>query len=386
MVTTNILLVSYFAPSRGHAGGLRLLDLYRQIKRLQPQIHLELVTCHQPEVDWGCESLGEIFNNVHWLSPKDYCVSSIEKLGVLSQCFDVIDLQYHQSGALIGELRNKCPRSVIMFSPMESMIRAAQLYLHIGFRSLSVKRGCMHIWLALQEAYYVMRAEKVVCVSEPDRHALLLLKSREKIHCLLTGLSTFEFAISNKESSADEHQPASSKCRTLILVAYFGSRTNIDALTWFVKFVHPLIRARVPDYVLNVVGRGADADLVSLCRANEINFIGEVESIERELAAACVAIAPALTGAGLRGKINQYASAGLPSVASSVAAAGLKYESGKSILIADTPIDFAHQCVALILDENFRARIGQEAKRVCLENYTWQSMSDGISNIYNLGC
>jgi len=86
----------------------------------------------------------------------------------------------------------------------------------------------------------------------------------------------------------------------------------------------------------------------------------------------------------VRGKIHQYAAVGLPCVASSLAAVGLKYKSGDSILIADNPHDFAKYCISLLNDKDLRTKIGQAAKRICFENYTWHSMTDVISNVYEL--
>jgi hypothetical protein len=46
-----ILLVSYYPPTRSHAGGLRLLDLYSLIRKLEPSLRVDLVTCTDSMAD-----------------------------------------------------------------------------------------------------------------------------------------------------------------------------------------------------------------------------------------------------------------------------------------------------------------------------------------------
>lgn len=380
----SILLVSYFAPSRAHAGGLRLLDLYRQIRLLNRNIRLELVACRHPEADWGAQFADEIFNDVHWLAQDEYCFAAIEKLGLFERHFDVIDLQYHQSGAFISAFKHKCPDSTILFSPMESLIRAACLQSHIDWRQLRLKGLCGQVWTALQELRYVRQADKVVCVSETDSATIRRVRRDGAVYCLPTGLSPYEFSASLARSGHERDDAVLGKKSLLVFLAYWASRTNREALIWFVKFVHPLIKASVPEYELNVVGHGADDELVNCCQISGVNFIGQVSSVECELAPAMGGIAPALSGAGIRGKVNQYAAVALPCVATSIAAAGLKYEPGRSILLADTPGGFAGHCISLLLDSDLRTRIGHEAKRICHESYTWSSMISDIANIYEL--
>lgn len=108
-----ILLVSYFPPSEEHAGGQRLLDLYAEMKSILPELYVALVTCGDNGVDY--DLLKSIFNEVHCLSDAEF-----SKLGVLTLIFeggnfDVVDLQYHQSGALIRASRKRWPSAKLIF-------------------------------------------------------------------------------------------------------------------------------------------------------------------------------------------------------------------------------------------------------------------------------
>ncbi len=258
---------------------------------------------------------------------------------------------------------------------MESMIHAARLAIQKSRQHFTVKQLLQHMWLALREAYYVINTDSTICVSEPDFYQLRFLK-RDNIFYISTGLLF--------NAHTKNYQRLKIFDKVVIFSAFFGSKTNSDALVWFINFVHPLIKLAVPDYTFKIIGRGANASLIAQCQVDGVQFIGEVKEIEAEFQFASVGIAPALSGAGFRGKINQYASVCLPCVATSIAAKGFKYENGKSILIADNSVAFAESCIKLLVDKDYCVQMGQEAQRVCLSYYTWSSMEANIIEAYNL--
>ena len=71
--------------------------------------------------------------------------------------------------------------------------------------------------------------------------------------------------------------------------------------------------------------RSLDAEIfLSLKNMKEKNctLVGEVDSLEPFIKNASIGIAPALSGSGFRGKINQYSINFIPTVASKLAAKG----------------------------------------------------------------
>jgi len=368
--------VSFYAPSRGHAGGQRLLDLYSQIKLICPGIQLVLLCCSHPESDWGCERLDEIFDEIHWVAPAEFSVDGLQHHSLLRSHFDLIDFQYLQSGRLIPLFAMAYSDAVIVFNVMESQLRAAWFALKQVKMWMALRMGMY----ALKELQYCFRADRVGCVSFADLHAMKWLVSERKLFCIETGLSSKEIAECSKAAISTEGRNRN----RLVYLAYFGSATNRDSLYWFCKQVHPLIRAKIPDYELLVVGRGIDQALMDACFEPGVVFVGEVEHIHSAVANACAGIAPALYGAGIRGKVHQYAAMGLPCVASSIAVESLEYEHGKSIFLADSPDDFATYCTRLLSDDEVAGHVAAQAKALCMSGYTWDSMTGAIRRLYSL--
>ena len=372
----DILLVSYFLPGRGHGGGLRLLDLYSLIRKVCPQARLSLVAAKFGAEDTPEPEVEAIFDSIHLLNVADFHPDGFASAGLLSKSYDIVDLQYLQSGSLIHAYRKAGARKII-FSPMESMVRS----LSTIFRNFRLTRASLwQIWLnltyAAQELRFVFSADDVLCVSNGDAKVLRCFRRWGGVLAIETGVSPFEFleSLSVTAPARDLDQ-----VRRVVFVAFFGSATNVDALNWYLLEVHPLVLKAVPEYRFQVIGRGLKP---GAAQSDSVDVVGEVERIEPCLKGAWVGIAPALSGAGLRGKINQYAVAAVPCVASMLAAEGLAYREGESISLAGDASAFAKHCIRLLSYPLENMEMGLAARQVCLTNYVWEAKTEQISQLY----
>lgn len=128
---------------------------------------------------------------------------------------------------------------------------------------------------------------------------------------------------------------------TLLFLGSFGYAPNVDAVTWLVRDIWPLIRAgssRSPR--LLIVGRDAGR-VAALAEQQDVEVLGEVDDVADAYAAATVFVAPLRAGAGTRLKLLEAAAHRVPMVTTSLGLRGLRFLPGQEILLADDAEGFA---------------------------------------------
>ena len=136
----------------------------------------------------------------------------------------------------------------------------------------------------------------------------------------------------------------------VIFVAGFGHLPNIDAAKWLVHEVMPLVWERLPGTKLSLIGSNPNKEVIDL--ANDlVQVTGYVtdEELQIRYSDARAAVVPLRFGAGVKGKVVESLSQGVPLVTTQVGAQGLDI-NGVSI-IADTPEAIADGIIQLLSDD-----------------------------------
>jgi O-antigen biosynthesis protein len=155
--------------------------------------------------------------------------------------------------------------------------------------------------------------------------------------------------VSNIHDVAGRSEPFSSRSG-LLFVGGFGHPPNEDAVRWFATHVLPRVRERDPSIVFHVVGDIDD----TIRRAIECDGMvvhGRVEDLSPLLARSRISVAPLRFGAGVKGKVNQAMSHGLPVVLTTLAAEGMYLQDGVDALIQDDANAMADAVDRLYHDE-----------------------------------
>jgi len=135
----------------------------------------------------------------------------------------------------------------------------------------------------------------------------------------------------------------------VVFLGGFGHPPNTDAVLWYYHEVLPLLRQRVDtDAVphLHVVGAKPPPEIQALA-GDGVTVHGYVANLAPLLGHLRVGVAPLRFGAGVKGKMLTTMAAGLPLVATSVAAEGLGLRDGLTVRLADDPKTFADAVIAL---------------------------------------
>jgi GT2 family glycosyltransferase len=144
----------------------------------------------------------------------------------------------------------------------------------------------------------------------------------------------------------------------LLFVGSFQHRPNADAVRFFAREVLPVVRRSLPGVGLSVVGEGAPAELGD-CEG--VRALGYVPDLGPLYARSRVFVAPLRFGAGMKGKVGEALSYGLPVVTTGVGAEGMFLRDGEEALVADTAEEFAAAVVRLYTDEALWRRVSSNA-------------------------
>lgn len=148
---------------------------------------------------------------------------------------------------------------------------------------------------------------------------------------------------------------AASRPARVLLTGAFGWQPNTEGALRFLADGWGRVHARHGQAMLRLVGKDLGPALAARARAAGAEPVGYVKAIEPEFAAASVLVVPLWVGAGMRVKIVEGMMAGVPVVATPLAAEGMRLEHGRHLLLAETPGTLA-DAVSELLDDPVRAQ------------------------------
>ncbi len=172
------------------------------------------------------------------------------------------------------------------------------------------------------------------------------------------------------------HRVERGQAPALVYIGVLGWQPNVQGLDWFCREVWPLVRGDVPDATLTIAGGGLPTDahgapvMPVQWRVPGIRAIGYVDDLEPIYAEAIGLVAPIIGGSGVRMKLLEAFSAGMPTVTTTDGAAGLQVEDGRELLIADTAVAFATRVVRLLRDAPLREQLRRQGTAYLAANHT----------------
>jgi glycosyltransferase involved in cell wall biosynthesis len=141
----------------------------------------------------------------------------------------------------------------------------------------------------------------------------------------------------------------------LLFIGGFDHTPNLDGLRWFVDCIWPSVRESVPDASFTIIGSNTPPEVKAFDGRQGIQVFGFIADTTPYFDRAAISVAPLRYGAGMKGKVVEAMSYGLPVVTTSVGAQGIGGTSGRDLMIADSPADFA-QAVTNLLNGPARAK------------------------------
>ena len=157
---------------------------------------------------------------------------------------------------------------------------------------------------------------------------------------------------------------------------------NVEGLKWFLDNVWENLRRYDNSYRLQIIGNWSDNTISELLNSHEgVSYLGYVDDLSAALKDTIV-IVPITIGSGIRMKILEAASMGVPFVTTTVGVEGIPVENGVHCFVADTPEDFMEAIIKL-KDSELRQRFAGNANRLVKEHYSLEALKKNRLEIYN---
>jgi len=169
---------------------------------------------------------------------------------------------------------------------------------------------------------------------------------------------------------------------SIVSVASMDWLPNVEGILWFYTTIWPLVKKRIPQAKLYIVGKNPPTEVERLA-GKDIIVTGFVRDVREYMVKAAVSIVPLRTGGGMRIKILNALAMGKAVVSTSVGCEGIDIENGKNIYIADTEEGFAERVIELLEDKSKREELGKEGLKLVREKYQWERIAERIEDEYN---
>jgi glycosyltransferase involved in cell wall biosynthesis len=235
------------------------------------------------------------------------------------------------------------------------------------------KIGLFFNWISwlLYEMRHYKAFDAVAAVTDQDRVGLEIFSPG-------LGADVIKAAIAVDAELA----PVAPVADTIGFIGSFSHYPNVEGVRYFIEQVLPAILARRPTARFLVAGGNAPAHLLALASAH-VEFLGFVPDSNEFMRANAVVVVPLLSGGGVKIKTLHAMACACPMVSSSIGVEETGVVDGEHALVADTPQLFAAQVLALLDDPQRARQLGQGARTLAGERFSWKAKAASMERVLN---
>lgn len=238
---------------------------------------------------------------------------------------------------------------------------------HIGSLRKKLSWWRSTLSFARYERWLMRSVAAVVVVGEKDAQTMARLAGGRSPHVVPNGVDVLEDPM-----RAEHDRP------TVVFTGVMEYPPNVDAVCSFAAGVWPRVRERIPDARFVIGGRRPNAEVLALAEKPGIEVVADLPDMKAFLNQAWVAVAPMRQGAGIKNKVLEAWSVGVPTVLTSIATNGLALEPGGSAWVVDGEERWVDTLVDLLCDDAKRRALGERMRDRAREQHGWGQAASGL--------
>jgi sugar transferase (PEP-CTERM/EpsH1 system associated) len=200
-------------------------------------------------------------------------------------------------------------------------------------------------------------------------------KVKDKIFTIRNGVNTSFFNPYHKFDN-----PYGVNKKVLLFTGAMDYWANVDAVSWFVKEIFPLIRGKVPESYFYIVGRKPTKTVKDLSKLSGVYVTGSVNDVRPYIAYADIVVAPLRIACGIQNKVLEAMAMNKPILATSKAFEGIEGCKQIEEWVSDNPNQIATNAI-LWLQQRSNFDLGIKARQCVIRNYDWGKCLKRLENI-----
>jgi glycosyltransferase involved in cell wall biosynthesis len=231
------------------------------------------------------------------------------------------------------------------------------------------------------EGMLVERFDHTMVVIGPDRDALLQGVSNGCASEVEKRITVIPITVDTDVLQPIHRKPDSLNVVTLGSLNY---PPNADGIRWFLRDVFPLVKERVPEVTLTVIGKSPPADFLQLSERepDTIRVTGYVPDLTPYLERAALMVVPVRAGSGMRVRLLDAFARAMPVVTTTIGLEGIQAINGQEVLVADGPVDFAEATVRLLHDQILQNFLAENGRALAERQYDWRTVLKEMDVVY----
>jgi glycosyltransferase involved in cell wall biosynthesis len=156
---------------------------------------------------------------------------------------------------------------------------------------------------------------------------------------------------------------------------------NIQGVEWFLQKVWPLVKSKVPQIEFHIAGKGLDPLDPRIFQSGVYNH-GEVENAKTFMLNHGICVVPVVAGSGIRMKLIEAMSMGIPCVSTKIGVQGIAAENHVHLEIAETAVEMAQAIVNMVEKWKDTVKMGQRAQKLMLQHHNLQKNTQELLAFY----
>lgn len=171
--------------------------------------------------------------------------------------------------------------------------------------------------------------------------------------------------------------------RSIIFVGSLNWYPNVDAVLFLLRDVWPLLKQRIPDLRLDVVGSAPPDSILRLAASlDDVRVHGFVDDVRPLIEAAAIYVCPIRDGGGTKLKILDAFAMGKCVVAHPIACEGLDFTPGRHVALASSTQEFAKSVEKLLANDTLRINMGVAARELAVKRYSFAEIGARLCDVF----